>query len=802
LRVSLKWLSEYVDLKLSPEDLARRLTLATAEVERIERLGGDWDGDLVRIGRVIGVEQHPNADRLRLATIDLGAERHQVVCGAPNIEVGQKIAFAQVGATVIDGHSGHPSVLKPAKIRGVESAGMVLSEKELGLSASHEGILVLAEDAPVGAPLREFLGDVIFECYVVPNRPDLMGMLGFAREISALTGARVREPDEEYAQAGPPVQKRAAVAIEAPDLCPRYIATVVEDVRVGPSPAWMQERLLAVGMRPINNIVDITNYVMMETGQPLHAFDYDLVKGRQIVVRRAREGELLRTIDGEPRELEPSMLVIADRDEAIAVAGVMGGADSEVTERTSKILLEAACFHPGSIRRASSRLKLRSEASSRFERNIHPEVAAHASARATKLLVEIAGGRAAKGSVDVYPGKRRETRVAVSPGRIKQVLGIDLPQSQVRATLTSLGFTCRWTPPDRYVCRVPYWRTDIAIADDLVEELGRIAGYDQLPATRLRGALPEVSVEPLPELRERLKDALVGIGFQEVITYSLTNEEMLLRVLPKEDLAMEPPLRLLNPMSTEQELLRVSLRQDLLAALERNRRHDSGFVCLFEAGREYHRRDGDLPEEVETICAVIAGRQPDRWGNPAGPEPDFFLAKGYAQALLDEAGVEAQWEPASEHGLLPGRTAQIRADGSVLGVLGQVHPETAMRFDLEEDVFLLELRVPALLPHARSQTTAAPVSRFPAIEQDMAVLVSAETPAGEVEAILRRSRLVADVRLFDVYEGGQVPAGKKSLAYRVRYQAADRTLTDEEAAKARDGQVAQLEHLLGATIRG
>ena len=444
--VSLKWLRDYVDL---PDDLdvdafAERLTMASAEVEGIERIG-DWDRELVTVAEVLSIDPHPNADRLKLATVEYGAgEPRTVVCGAPNVAAGQRIAFAREGAELIDPRNGERSTLKPATIRGIESAGMVLSERELGLSEAHEGILELPADAPVGRPLADYLGDVVLDVHTWPNRADMMNMIGIARETAAITGAPItgetmRPHDSDYAEGDADVADAAAVAIDAPDLCARYTATVVEGVTVGPSPQWMQERLRAAGQRPINNVVDVTNYVMLELGNPLHAFDADEIHGT-IVVRLAREGERLTTLDGEDRELAADTLLITDDTGPIALAGVMGGLDSEVAEGTTRVLLEAAQFDPASIRRTSTRLRLRSEASSRFERGLAPELAARASRRATQLLVEVCGGTARRGMVDVYPRPQPEARVTLTRDRLDTVLGFHVPDDEVAAALGTLGF--------------------------------------------------------------------------------------------------------------------------------------------------------------------------------------------------------------------------------------------------------------------------------------------------------------------------------------------------------------------------
>jgi len=802
MRVSLKWLADYVDLPLPARELAHRLTMSGTEVDAILSAGGEWD--LISVAQVMAVERHPNADRLTLTTVNLGGERMTVVCGAPNVAVGQKVAFARTGARLIDGHTGELTVLRAARIRGVESAGMVCSEKELGLSDYHEGILVLPGDAPVGTPLAEYLGDTILDLDITPNRPDCLSVLGVAREVAALTGGSVREPPYIYAEEGPPIEERASVEIADPDLCYRYVATLIEGVKVGPSPAWMQERIVAAGMRPINNIVDITNYVMMEMGQPLHAFDFDRIGGGKIIVRRPRPGEPLTTLDGVERRLEPEMLAIADAREPVALAGVMGGAESEVSDATTNVLLESANFNNINIRRTSNALKMKSEASSRFDKGLSPELSAFAARRATKLIVELAGGRAAHGILDVYPGKTPETRIEVRRSRIQQVLGIDPPTSRVRSVLTSLGFGCRWQPPDTYQVRVPYWRTDVRIPDDVVEEVGRIIGYDEIPVGLVRGAIPPAPPQALRELREQVRDALADAGMQEVITYSLTTLEAIQRVVSPEALAASPPLGVANPMSSEYECLRPSLRVSLLRTLAANQRQHEGPLALYEVARVYLSRGQELPREPEHAAGVVSGRRLDRWGHVTEEELDFFDAKGYLEYLFARLGVTPAFEEGEEYALVPGRTARIMLGERAVGVLGQVDPRVAAGFDIDGDVFLFELVLDEVLAvlSGREAHRYEPVPRFPPVVQDLAVIVDEVVTAAQVQSIIEAAALVRRAQLFDVYTGEPVPAGKKSLAFSVTYQSPDHTLTDEEVARAHRGIVERLKRQLGAELRG
>jgi phenylalanyl-tRNA synthetase beta chain len=799
VKVPLKWLRDYVDIILPPQDLAHRLTMAGSEVSEILSTSGNWDK--ISVAQVVDVSRHPNADRLHLATVDLGDERMTVVCGAPNVAPGQKVAFARVGAELIDGHSGQPAILKAARIRGVESAGMVCSEKELGLSDYHEGILVLPKDAPIGTPLGDYLGDTVLDVDITPNRPDCLSVLGIAREVAALTGQTVREPPLDYPEEGRPAKERAKIEIADRDLCPRYCATIIDGVRIGPSPPWLQERLLAAGLRPISNVVDVTNYVMLEVGQPLHAFDFSRIAGRRIIVRRTRPGETITTLDGSVRPLAPDMLAIADAEEAVAVAGVMGGAASEVDEGTTTILLEAANFNPASLRRTSAALKLRTDASLRFEKGLSPELAMVGVRRATRLILELAGGRAAPGVIDVYPGKQRVTRIAVTQERLRKILGVQLPVSHVRHTLMSLGFGCRWLPPDRYVVRVPYWRTDVRIPDDVAEELARVIGYDELPTTTLAGVIPPATPQPARQLRERVRDMLAAAGMQEIITYSLTDRENLAKVLSPEDLAAHPPLRVANPMSRQQEYLRTTLRASLLETLAANLRHrQAGMVALFETARLYLPRPDDLPQEVECLAGVVSGTRPDRWGHP-GERVDFFDAKAYLDFLFDRLNLPPTYEDSEDFALLPGRSGEARLDGQRLALVGQVHPRVAAAFDIEQDVFLFELDLEALLPHTGKPHHYQPLSRFPAVEEDIAIVVDESVPAAQVQAIIESFSLVQRAVLFDVYTGPPVPAGKKSLAYSLAYQSFEHTLTDAEVQRERRRILERLSRQVGAELR-
>jgi len=800
MRVPLSWLHDYVNLTLPAEELARKLTMSGTEAEEIEVVGANWEE--VSVAQVVGLEKHPDADRLLLATIDLGGgEQITVVTGAPNLAEGQKVPFARVGAQLIDGHTGKLEKLKPAKIRGIRSEGMVCSEKELGISDRHEGIMVLPDDAPVGTPLSRYMGDTILDLTTTPNRPDCLSVIGIAREVAALTGQAVHIPEVRYDEPESAVEEWISIEIADPDLCPRYCASLVKDVTIGPSPEWMQRRLLACGMRPISNVVDITNYVMLEYGQPLHAFDYYQIKGRKIIVRRASDGETLYTLDGVKRDLTRDMLVIADESDAIALAGVMGGADSEVIDTTTTILLESANFNGPCIRRTSGRLGLRSEASSRFEKSISPDLAPIALRRATQLLVELAGGRAARGVADAYPAPKEREPIIVSRERTRRVLGMEFEAEHVVRVLTSLGFGSEpaGAAGDLSVT-APYWRTDVRLADDVIEEVARITGYDEIPTTMLRGEVPEHPPAPLLALTETMRDIMAACGMQEVITYSLTGQAALDKIDPERRLG--PALRVANPMSQEQEYLRTSLRAGLLACFAANERYEQNGIRLFEVGKVYLHRDDDLPEERQMMVGVLGGPRSDRSWLSGEETIGFFDAKGVLETLFSRLHIETVFDHAEDPNLVPGRTADIVAAGQKIGVVGEVHPRIASLFDISrEPVILFEVDVGRLMSLRTAEVAYQPLPRYPETSRDLALVVDAGVPASRVEAVIRGFPLVSSVALFDVYVGDKVPQGKRSLAFSIRFQSAQRTLTDEEVDRTQHKIVERLQRELGATLR-
>ncbi len=840
MRVPLSWLKEYVDITLPVEELAERLTLAGLEVASIERIGAEWDRDKIFVGEILEVKPHPNADRLVLAVVDYGRGAPMtVVTGAPNIRVGEKghkVAFATVGARLIDGYSEEKRymTLKPSKIRGVPSEGMVCSEKELGISDDHEGIILLEDDAPVGVPLADYLGDVVLDIDLTPNLARCLSVIGVAREVAALTGQKARVPDPMVLAEGAPIEGQVEIRIEDPDLCNRYSAMLVRDVKIGPSPKWMQRRLTLAGMRPINNIVDVTNYVMLEWGQPLHAFDYDLLRPARaggpptIIVRRARPGERMTTLDGVDRDLTPEMLLITDGGGPVAIAGVMGGLESEVTAQTRNVLIESANFHAINNRRTSQALKLVSEASIRFSRGIPASRTEPAATRAAELMRTLAGGVVARGLADNYPVPQKQRTVRLRPPQVGRVLGVEMTADEVKATLERLEFECV-PAPDGLDVKVPLHRLDVEIEADLLEEIARMVGYDRIPTTRLRDELPPQRNNPPLELARRVRSALVGCGLYEALTYSFVGAEDQDRLLPpvfRADpsvRAVEPGphlramlpcilsadacIRLANPMTPERTTMRTTLLASLLAITAANLRF-SARVNLFEVARVYLPMDDKgLPAEVTHLGIVMTGPRDERsWLTPEPEYQDFFDLKGVVEALMAALGI-GDWrvEAATHPTFHPGRCANLLVGGNRVAVFGELNPALRPDWDLPaQRVCLLEMDLDAVQGHVSAAVKFRPVSRYPAVVQDMAIVVDESIPAAEVERVIREvgGRMLRKVVLFDVYKGPSIPAGKRSLAYSLTYQSDEKTLTDAEAAKVHNKIVQRLAAVFGAQLRG
>jgi len=800
MKVSLKWLGKYVDIKLASRELAERLTMAGIEVKDIRPASDLWNN--IVIGQVVAINPHPKADRLSLPTVNLGNQQITVVCGATNISVGQKVPFAYTGARLIDGHTGKATLLKPAKIRGVFSEGMVCSEKELGISDEHEGIMILPPEAPISIPLKDYLGDTVFDLDITPNRPDCLSLIGIAREVAALTKQPLHLPEINYEEAESQINALVSVDIAEPNLCPRYCASLIIGVKVGPSPNWLQQHLKSYGMRPINNIVDITNFVMLEYGQPLHAFDYHKLQGKQLIIRRAKDNETLNTLDGVERRLIPDILAIADKESVIAIAGIMGGLDTEVTDTTTAILLESANFDRSIIRRGARYLNLQSEASIRFDKGLNPDLPPVALKRANQLLLELAGGKAAKGIIDAYPAQTEPEAILLSTKEVERLTGLKITAAEILAVLKSLGFECQEIDqlPKQISVLSPYWRSDIKCAADLVEEVIRIIGYDKIPITLLSAPLP--AQKPMPELsfKQKLRNTLTGWGFQEVLTYSLTSLEKLHKLTSRLE-PLDTPLKIANPMTKEQEYLRTTLRAGLLSTLANNQKHEQSGIRLFEIGKIFLPQGKELPREKDVLCAVFSGTRQELSWHAAGEPLDFFDAKGIVENLINLLGLTAIFKVSDDAGLFPDRRAAIAISGDEVGVVGDLHPKVAQAFELSNNVCLIEIDIEKLMTNASKAKKYQSIPRFPSITRDIALVIDEQVSYQQVEDIIQGSPLVNKATLFDVYYGEQIPEGKKSFAIRIVYQSPDRTLTDEEVNKPHQKLLDRLHRELGAALR-
>lgn len=838
MKIPLKWLADYVDLSVSPAELSHRLTLAGLEVASVrcfgvphpeglrvkcEEVGPVWERDKIVIGKILEIQKHPNADLLKLPVVEYGEGRQQrLVTGAPNINVGEsghKVIIGLRGSQYWMADKKDPSkpkqlvTLQPKELRGIPNDAMCMSNFELGINDEHEGIILLDDpEVPVGTPLADYLGDIVLEVDVLPNMARCLSLIGIAREVAALTGKRVKLPETAPKAEGKPIKDRVKVAIADPKLSARYAAGLIEGVKIGPAPAWMQYRLTYAGMRPINNIVDITNYVMLEFGQPLHAFDHDLLvkraggKAPLITVRPATDGEILKTLDGVERKLNPDMLVIADEKGAIALAGVMGGAETEVSATTTSILLESANFDFVSIRKTSRALDLPSEASARFSRGIHPEMVLPALGRAGDLMRQYAGGKVAAGVVDVYPSPLPPRVVELKLAEVHRLLGFDIPLDECARVLQALEFGVEKTK-DGLKATVPAHRLDIQEGPaDLIEDLARLHGYDRLPATLLRDQLPEQhNNEPLL-FEEKVRDRLIACSLQEVITYSLTTPEK------EAPLGLEKReyVRLLNPISSERVVMRHSILAGVLDVAESNLRHEAD-VRLFEIGSVYLPQEGKkLPEEPRWLSVVLSGRRSEEFWQGAGQQVpqmlDFFDVKGVIESLLADLHIPGvTYRPLKPAHLHPGKAAAVVVNEKVLGTFGELHPRVAESYKLAGKVILVaDLDLEALRSVVPPRHPYSPVLTMPQALRDVAVIVEQHVPAERVAAEIRAAGgdLLREVRLFDLYQGESIPQGTRSLAYALTYQATDRTLTDKEIEKAHKKVEDRLRHVLKARIRG
>src|SRR5438477_1782920 len=803
IKVPLSWLREYVDIPVPAEELGNRLHMSSTEVKGIDR---PWWGAKIRVGRVSELAKHPNADKLQLATIEYGASQPKtVVTGATNLTVGAIVPYADEGAEIVDGHTGERTGQKGRPMRGIQSEGMVLSAKELRLGEEHEGIHLLGPDLPVGALLREVLGETIFSFEVQPNRPDCLGVVGMARETSAVLATGLRDPALDRLVDRAP--KGLDVRIEDNAACPRFAAALLTSVRLGPSPAWMQARLIAAGMRPIDNVVDITNYVMLELGQPLHAYDHRKLRGGVLVARPARRNETIRTLDDVERVLPEGTLVIADEEHALGVAGILGGEDSEIREDTSTVALECASFEPRRIGRTAAALGLHGSAGSaaarRFSWELSPDLVPVALARACRLLREHAGAEVA-GVVDRYPRPRRRVNVRMRFSDVPRVLGIEIPPEETLDILRRLQFTAA-ADGDNLVATPPAVRTDIAIAEDIVEEVGRIAGYDRLPTRIPDGPLPLAERHPLEEFRERARDGLAGFGLQEIVSYSLIDPAWLRQLTADGSCITPEPLRVVNPTTVSQSAARPTLRASLLDTARRNLRHRSS-VAIFEIAPIYLPRRSDLPEERWTIGILLAGNaQPVKDGETwlvSERRLDARDLQGIVSALAELLDVQVSGERGDAPGLHPGRSIVFEREGRRSLTLGQLDPPVAKMWELPAETFIAEIDLGAWRDSSRPPRVVAP-PRFPAALRDLAVVVDEATPYANIEREIKAAggKDLESVALLDLYRGQQTGEGKKSFAVRLVFRSASGTLGEADVERLVKRVTGRLQHALGGTIR-
>ncbi len=794
MKVPMNWLREYVDVKMDTAEYAKRMVMSGTGVEGISATGADFEG--VVVGRVITCEDHPNSDHLHVCTVDVGREAPlQIVCGAPNVGAGQLVPVALEGARLPGG------VIKKGKLRGVESYGMICSGPELNVppglypNVGDEGILVITDEVSPGVCVKGVLGlgDDVVDFEILANRPDCLSVWGIARESSAVLGEYCVMPEIEVEEKGEPIGKYASVEVRDDVLCPRYCARVVTNVKIGPSPKWMRAYLHAAGIRPINNIVDITNFVMLETGHPMHAFDLGKVREGRIVVRRAKRGETLTTLDGKKHSLTDDMLVIADAENATGLAGIMGGEESEIGEGTQSVLFECAAFDRTGTRLTSRALGIRTESSARFEKGVCVENTMEALERAAMLVNMLECGEVAPGVIDLYPNPVKEREITASVRRIQKLIGIEVPPERMEEILNGLNIDTTLSG-DELTSVPPAWRGDIETEADLAEEVLRLYGYDAIPSTLPKGEtmLGERSVKQ--RFRDRAKETLVGMNFYEALNYSFVSPKWLEAMGFDEGDWRLDPLPVRNPLGEDTSVMRTTMAPSMLSALATNLNRGNAEARLFELSNAFKKTEPhQLPEEIPTLTLGMYGEG-----------VNFYQLRDAVVCLMQRFGIEAKVETGGENWLHPGRRAVVNAGNAVLGQMGEVHPDVAARFDLENRrVYLAELSVSAVMSAEVPVGEVKPLPRFPAVSRDIALVMDDGVAIGGVMETIRRAagRTLADVKLFDLYRGAQVGPGRKSAAFALTFRAADRTLTDGEVSTSFDKIVKACETAHGAKLR-
>lgn len=799
--VTYNWLKEFVDFDLGPQELADLLTMLGLEVEGVRHVGVGLDDVVVAV--VEEKSQHPNADKLSLCKVNNGRETLAIVCGAQNFKAGDKVALAQIGAVLPGDFK-----IKRSKIRGEESCGMLCSEKELGLAAESEGIIVLPADFSLGVPVFDALGlkDTIFEIGLTPNRADCLSVVGIAREIAAKLGVTVKYSRPAVKESGIPVNECAQVIVEDPDLCPRYTARYISGCSVKPSPAWLVRRLEAVGMRSINNVVDVTNYVLMEYGHPLHAFDADLLAGGMIVVRRAAEGERFMTLDGQERVLTGADLTIRDGEKGVALAGIMGGENSEIRQETSNILLESAYFNPSAIRRTSKRLGLHTESSHRFERGADVDILVTALDRAASLIAEMGGGEIAAGTIDVYPHPLTRRAVRFRADHCNRLLGIQLSADEMASIFGRLEFTVTVIEPGLFDVGIPSFRVDIEREIDLIEEVARLSGYNTIPVTMPKARVFSDRPTRHQRLEKQLRNLMVGQGFSEVITFSFMTPTVLDKLLLAEDDPRRSVVRLRNPLVEEQSVMRTSLLPGLLETAARNMNYRMLTLRLFELRRVYLPVEGqELPREPLHLAGIMTGARYREGWNQERQQVDFYDVKGVVEHILEEfaAGPVSFVLDRLDSYFHPGKSCSVLRGSELLGSFGEIHPDVQDNFGIDQPMYYLELDFEKLALASTDSVAILPPSRFPDTFRDIAMLVTDETPAAAILDCIGGLKIceVECAEIFDLYRGVHVPEGFKSIAVRVRYRSQEKTLTDDEVTPLHQRIVDMLVKKLEVTIR-
>jgi phenylalanyl-tRNA synthetase beta chain len=802
MKVSLSWLKDYVDIGMDVKDLVHLLTMAGLEVEHAISTGEGFEK--IVVAEISSIRRHPHADRLSLVEARTAQEKFSIVCGATNIREGQKVPLALVGARLP-----HGVEIERSKIRGETSEGMLCSEVELGLGPDATGIMILPSDLSSGVNLGEALGlkDTILDISITPNRPDCLCIIGVAREVAALTHQRMKYLSFSLSHQREEIYQKTSVTILAPDLCPRYVARMIEGVKIGPSPFWIKNRLEKVGIRSINNVVDVTNYVMMEYGQPLHAFDFDLLEEGRIVVRRAQEGEAFITLDGVKRTLNGEMLMICDGVKPVAIAGVMGGLNSEIKEDTKTVLLESAYFNPMNNRRTSKSLGLETEAAFRFGRGIDYGGCLVAANRAALLIHELAGGRIVEGVVDAYPAPIKPSPIRLRGQRIHHVLGTEIPAKQVRVYLENLELDVREGEDESiFIVTPPSFRGDLEREIDLIEEIARMDGYEKIPLTLPKG--PPSSEERNREffLERKTMETLIQHGYYEVINYAFSSPDAcdLIGLIPEDP--RRKHLHIINPLADDSSILRTSLIPGLMETAHYNVSRKNSNLKIFELKKVFFPQERDrLPREVKYLAGLAMGANQDpHW--TSSPRPiDFYDVKGCVEDLFEVLQIkEIKFSRAGDIPYLhPGRTSRILCGKEVVGVLGEIHPQVLGHYEIDGKAYLFEIDFEQIVKRAKEGKRFQPLPKFPSVYRDLSLVVDDDLEVEKVaEAIWNfHEPFIDEVNLFDVYRGPPIPEGRKGVSYRIRYQANDRTLTDEEVNRSHEKVIFQLKEIFQVELR-